>query len=508
MQRALDLALGARAAGTAVHVHGADQLGDFTVFVVNDFFAADDVGPFEAHFAAGGEAEELLGRVFHEVLTVDVEDVAHVQRARAHLGMVGMILHGDLVHEALGPVGERHLERMEYSHGARRAAAQILAHTVFEQSQIHRGIGLGHAHAAEEILDGGGAVTAAAHSGEGGHAGIVPAGDHALLHEAAQMALGHHCAGEVEAGKLDLARRVFKTGFAHDPIVQGAMDLVFQRAERVRDALDGVLQGVLEIVHRVDAPVVARAVVVAAQDAVERGIAHQHVGRGHVDLGAQNARAVREFAIAHALEEIKVLLDAAVAVGAVDAGSGEGAAVFAHLLAGLIVHVSHALADEVACDLVELFKEIRGEVQFVPRKAQPFNVVLDVFDEHRVLLGGVGVVKAQVALAAVLFGNAKVYAQGLGVTDVQKAVRLGWKARAHVVVATAGEVLVDKFLDKVGGAPLLRHIHDLLVVARRNDVFIIPRPRPKEQRFSGKMCARETDKASPARIAEVQRGPV
>ena len=216
------------------------------------------------------------------------------------------------------------------------------------------------------------------------------------------------------------------------------MDLVFQRAEGMRDALDGVLERMLEVVHRIDAPIVARAVVMAAQYAVERGIAHQHVGRGHVDLGAQNARAIRELALAHALKEVEIFLDAAVAVGAVDAGPGERAAVFAHFLAGLIVHIGYALADEAAGDLIELLKEVGGEMQFVPGKAQPFDVVLYVFDEHRVLLGGVGVVKAQVALAAVFFRDAEVDAQGLGVADVQKAVRLGREARAHVVVATAG----------------------------------------------------------------------
>ena len=431
-----------------------------------------------------------------------------MQRALAHLGVVGMVLHGDLVHEALRPIGERDFQGAQHGHGARGAAAQVFAHAVLQQGQVHRGIGLGHAHAAEEILDGGGAVPAAAHGGEGGHAWIVPAGDHAFFHEAAQVTLGHHRAGEVEAGELDLARRMFKAGFAHHPVVQGAMDLVFQRAEGMRDALDGVLEGMLEVVHRVDAPIVARAVVMAAQDAVERGIAHQHVGRGHVDLGAQNARAVREFAVAHAPEEIEVLLDAAVAVGAIDAGFGERAAVFAHLLAGLVVYIGHALADEAAGDLVELLEEIRGKMQLIPRKAQPFDVILDVFDEHRVLFGGVGIVKAQVALAAVFFGDAEVDAQRLGVADVQKAVRLGRKARAHMVVATAGEVLVDKFLDKVGGAPLLRHIHDLLVVARRNDTFIIPRPRPKEQRFSGKICARETALVSRAFLSGAQRMPV
>ena len=43
-------------------------------------------------------------------------------------------------------------------------------------------------------------------------------------------------------------------------------------------------------------------------------------------------------------------------------------------------------------------------------------------------LGRVGVVEAQVALAAELVGEAEVQADGLGVADVQVAVGLGRKA--------------------------------------------------------------------------------
>ena len=231
-----------------------------------------------------------------------------------------------------------------------------------------------------------------------------------------------------------------------------AVDLILQGAQGVRDALDGVLQGVLEVVHRVDAPLVARAVVVMAQDAVERRVAHQHVRGGHVDLGAQHAGAVRELALLHAAEQVQVLLHAAVPVGAVDAGGGEGAAIGAHLLGGLVVHVGHALADEVAGDLIQAIEEIGREVQLVPFEAEPLDVLLDARHEHRVLLGGVGVVKAQVAGAAVFFGDAEVDAQGLAVSNVQKAVRLRREAGVYVVVATVRQILLDKLLYKVRSA--------------------------------------------------------
>ncbi len=106
----------------------------------------------------------------------------------------------------------------------------------------------------------------------------------------------------------------------------------FERADGVRDVLDGIRLAVREVVHRVDAPLVAGAVMLGVEDAVHDGIAHVEVRRGHVDFGAQGARAVGEFAGLHALEQIEIFFDGAIAIGAVFAGLGEGAAVLANLV--------------------------------------------------------------------------------------------------------------------------------------------------------------------------------
>ena len=87
----------------------------------------------------------------------------------------------------------------------------------------------------------------------------------------------------------------------------------FERADRVGDLLDRVALAVGVVVHRVDAPFVARAVMLGVDDAVHDRVAEQHVGVCHVDLGAQDLFAVGEFALLHALEQVEVLLDGAVA---------------------------------------------------------------------------------------------------------------------------------------------------------------------------------------------------
>ena len=76
--------------------------------------------------------------------------------------------------------------------------------------------------------------------------------------------------------------------------------------------------------------------------------------------------------------------------------------------------------------------EVIGGVVFVtPPVAKPLDVLFDGIDVFHILLGGIGVVEAQVAHAAVLCGNAEVEADGLGVADVEITVRLRGKARLH-----------------------------------------------------------------------------
>ena len=87
------------------------------------------------------------------------------------------------------------------------------------------------------------------------------------------------------------------------------------------------------------------------------------------------------------------------------------------------------------------------------------DILLDSVYELGVLLGGVGVVHAQVADAAELLSRAEVDDQRLAVADVKIAVGLGGKTGVDLLPGKAsagGDVLRDKFVDKVlaGGGTL------------------------------------------------------
>ena len=158
--------------------------------------------------------------------------------------------------------------------------------------------------------DGLGREAAAPEAGDGRHARVVPAVDELRLDELEQAALGEDGVAEVEPGELDLLGMV-DAELVEEPVVEGTVDLELEGADRVGDALDRVALAVGPVVGRVDAPVVAGAVVVLAADAVHEGSRRSMFGRGHVDLGPQGLRAVGELAGPHPGEEVEVLLDGA-----------------------------------------------------------------------------------------------------------------------------------------------------------------------------------------------------
>ena len=295
-------------------------------------------------------------------------------------------------------------------------------------------------------------IAAAAQAAERGHARIVPAGDIVLLDELAQLALGHDGVVDAEAGKLDLARMVRDGDVVHDPVVERPVGLKLQRAQRVRDALERILDRVGKVVHRVDAPLVTLPVMVHVADAVDDGVAHVEVAGGQVDLRAQRAAALGELAVLHALEQIEILLDRAVAVRA-HGGLADVAAALLELLGSQVADVGQAFFDELDGKFIVLFKIIRAvEEPVAPVEAQPVDIGLDGVDVFGVFLRRVGIVHAQVAQAAEFFGRAKIDRQRLAVADVQIPVRLRRKPGVHALTlepAAGGQILFNKGVDEI-----------------------------------------------------------
>ena len=216
------------------------------------------------------------------------------------------------------------------------------------------------------------------------------------------------------------------------------------------DALQRVADGMRKIIHGIDAPLIARAPMLFIQDTIHGRIAHVHVGRGHIDLGSQRLGAFGKLACAHAAEQIQAFLDGTVAPGTVLAGGSQRAAVFAHLILVQLVHIGQAALDPVLGNFIAFIVIIAGVEQAArPVEAQPGDILLDGLHKLGVFLGRVGIVKAQVAQAAVFFGGQEVHDQRLAVTNVHIAVGFRRETGVDLLVTPALQILVNGFPDKI-----------------------------------------------------------
>ena len=188
---------------------------------------------------------------------------------------------------------------------------------MFKHGHVGDAIVFGDANVVGKRAQGFGGDATPANAANRGHARVVPASDEFFVHELHQLAFAHHGVAETEPGEFVLmGQRTRPVEPFENPIIQGAVHLELQRTDGVRDAFDVIAQAMGEVVHRVDAPSAAGVMMVGVSNAIEQGIAHPDVRRGHVNLRAERTFAVGKLTVLHAREPVEIFLDAAVAVRA------------------------------------------------------------------------------------------------------------------------------------------------------------------------------------------------
>ena len=191
----------------------------------------------------------------------------------------------------------------------------------------------------------------------------------------------------------------------------------------MRDLLQCIFQRMRIGVHRVNAPGVTGAVVRGLADAVDGRVAQVDVRRGDVDFRAQHHRALGVLAGTHFTQTREGFRAGAVAPRSGAAGLGQRAAVGAHFLRALFIHIGVARGDQVFRRFIHEVEIVTGEIQVrAPVKTQPLHRILDRVDVFLLFLFRIGVVEAQVAGAAVMQREAKIQADRFGVAQMQVAV--------------------------------------------------------------------------------------
>ena len=169
-----------------------------------------------------------------------------------------------------------------------------------------------------------------------------------FLHQLQEFTLAHHRIVEVEPCKFVLMRRK-DAELCYEPIVERAVNVEFQGANRVRYLFYGVALAMGVVIHRINCPFVACAVVRGMKNTVHYRIPHVHVRMSHVDFRSQCLASVGEFSVSHSLEKIEVLLHAAVSVRTVLSRSLHRASVLPHFFQALVIDVCETFPYQIAC---------------------------------------------------------------------------------------------------------------------------------------------------------------
>ncbi len=174
---------------------------------------------------------------------------------------------------------------------------------MLQHLDVRRPVGAGGANRSAERADRLRRKSTPANAGERGHARVIPPAHMLLLHQLQQFALAQQRVRQVQPVELNLLRWE-NSQLLDIPAIQRLVIRELQRAHRVRYVLNRVRLPVRVVVHRIDAPLVTRAVVRRMQNAIHHRIAHVQVWRSHVDLGTQHTAAVRKLPVLHPHKQV------------------------------------------------------------------------------------------------------------------------------------------------------------------------------------------------------------
>ena len=420
------------------------------VFILVAADALHKVRVHEADLISRIQSLVLRDRVLHEIVLVDIELALKRDLSLAELRILEVVVRVEHLRLSLRIIIDDELKRMKDSHHARALHFQVLADAVLEHGRIRDGVGLRNTGELDEHLDRLRRVAAAAKACDADKTRIIPAVHNAVLNELLDVALARHDVVQIHFRELDLSRRVLPVRILNDPVVQRTVVLELKRAERVRDALDRVLDRMREIVHRVNAPLISCVLMGQMSDPVNDRITHIDVGRGHIDLRAEDLLTVGKFAVLHFREEREVLLDAAVSARILASRLRQCSAVFTDLICGEVRHIGKALLNKKNGLLVHGIKIVRcKQHRAVVLCAEPCDIALDRLDKFILFLCRICIIEAEMELSAVFLCDTVIQENRFRVADVKVAVRLRGKSGADFLVSSLRKILVNHFLNKI-----------------------------------------------------------
>ena len=214
------------------------------------------------------------------------------------------------------------------------------------------------------------------------------------------------------------------------------------------NTLDGILDGMSKVIHRVNAPFISGIVMGHMSHTIDNRITHIHVWRSHINLCAEYFLSIRIFSGFHILEQLQVLFHASVTVRAVLSRLGQSSAVLADLLCSQVTHISFSFFDQLYSCLIHLIKIVgRKEQTIFPVSPQPLDIFLDRIYELHLLFGRI--IKTHVELTIVLLSQSIVQQDGFCMSNMQVAIRLRRKTGMHCVIHTFRKIFFYLNFNKI-----------------------------------------------------------
>ena len=158
------------------------HLNHFSLVVLRHHLRRNEVAITQPHFAPWRQAVILLGRVFAEIVLLDVQHLGKWHLALPGAFVLGIIDRLDLLNLTFRVVIDHDLQWPEHGHPTRRALVEIFANEVFKHGKFQGAVSLRNPDGRAEIADRFRCITTTPHAGERGHARIIPTGDAFFLH--------------------------------------------------------------------------------------------------------------------------------------------------------------------------------------------------------------------------------------------------------------------------------------------------------------------------------------
>ena len=164
-------------------VVGGMHAGHIAIFVCVITGAGHQVGLVQPYLVARVQTAVFLDGLGHKVVPLNVQLPAKGHGALAVFRVVRVVFHFQGLGLVLRVVVDHQLNGVQYRHGSGSGGVQVLPYAGLQQGKVHHAVRLGYADALAEVPYRLRRIAPAAHTAEGGHTGIIPAADNAVLHQ-------------------------------------------------------------------------------------------------------------------------------------------------------------------------------------------------------------------------------------------------------------------------------------------------------------------------------------